>query len=267
MAKIVWDANGERWYENGVDHGVLWVQRANGSYKPGVCWNGLTSVDENPEGAEANDLWADNMKYGSMRSAETYGLTIHAYQSPPEFQECDGYRNPVPGLKLGQQKRTAFAFGWRSQIANDTQTESDDGYLLHVAYNLIAAPSSRTWETINDSPDAAEREWECDGLPVNLEGYKPIYKLEIDSRYVDPDKLKIIEGILYGTNETDSRLLLPDEFIQIIGGTSGVDVYLKVTPTGIENPAKANWYEMENETYTLTTDTEVDTAKTYYEKR
>lgn len=200
MSRLVWDATGSRFYENGVDHGVLYPQKDDGTYDNGVVWNGLTGVTESPDGAEANDLWADNIKYASMRSAETFGATIEAYTYPDEFAECDGSAEPYPGLRLGQQKRKPFGFSFRSNIGNDTASESDDGYKLHLIYNATASPSERAYETINDSPDAITFSWEITTTPVAVNGYKPISTIIIDSTKIDSGKLTAIENLLYGTD-------------------------------------------------------------------
>ena len=219
--RLVWDQVGERLFEAGVEHGVLYRINSQGVYTPGVAWNGLSSVSESPEGAEANDIYADNIKYVSIRSAETYGATIEAYTYPDEFAECDGTAEPVTGLRIGQQSRKAFGFCYRSNIGSDQYTDVTKGYKLHLIYNATAAPSEKTYETINDSPDAISFSWELDTTPVPVEGYKPTATLEIDSTKVDASKLKDLEDILYGTEDTIPRLPLPDEVIDIITNGAG----------------------------------------------
>ncbi len=216
MAQIIWDKTGERFYETGVDHGVLYVTNEAGAYAKGVPWNGLTAVTESPSGAEVTDLWADNIKYASLRSAETFGCTIEAYTYPDEFAECDGSAEPTAGLKIGQQKRKGFGFSYRTQISNDTDTESDDGYLIHIVYGATASPSEKAYATINDSPEAITFSWEVTTTPVNVTGYKPCSTLTVDSRKVDAAKLKALEDKLYGTESAEAALPLPDEVISII---------------------------------------------------
>lgn len=206
MAKLVWDKTGERRFETGTDHGVLFVQKADGTYENGVVWNGLTGVTESPEGAEANDLYADNIKYASLRSAETFGGTIEAFQSPDEFDQCDGMATPVAGLHIGMQKRKPFGFVFRTLIGNDTATDTDDGYLLHLIWNATASPSEKSYETVNDSPDAITLSWEFDTTPVSVKDYKPTSHIVIDSTKVDAAKLTLLENKLFGTADTESEL-------------------------------------------------------------
>ena len=210
---IEWDATGARLYETGVDHGVLYVQGANG-YGDGVAWNGLTSVTESPDGAEPTDLWADNIKYASMRSAETFGGTIEAYTYPEEFNECDGYLVIAEGVYAGQQGRKSFGFCYRTKLGNDVDG-SEHGYKLHLVYGATASPSEKGYETINDSPDAITFSWEFETTPVNMTGGKPTSVIVIDSTKADATKLATLEGILYGSSaagsSTAARLPLPDE--------------------------------------------------------
>lgn len=228
MAKIVWDKSGERFYETGVNHGVIYPMKADGTYDSGVAWNGLTSVSESPDGAEPNDLWADNIKYATLRSTETFGFTIEAYMYPEEFAVCDGTAAPVAGVYLGQQARKPFGFVYRTEVGNDTSAEEDDSYKLHIIYNATAAPSDKDYETINDSPDAITFSWECDTTPVNVTGYKPISTIVVDSsKFVDADatKLQLLENKLFGTDGegqvagTDPQLPDPDTVIGILNGT------------------------------------------------
>lgn len=200
--KIEWDKIGERFYEMGVDHGVLYPQASTGLYPKGVPWNGLTNVTESPEGAEATDLWADNIKYGSLRSAETFGGTIEAYTYPEEFNQCDGNVSVADGVYIGQQSRTPFGFVYRTQIGNDTASEGDDGYKLHLVYGATASPSEKTRDTVNDSPEATTFSWEFDTTPVNVTGHKPTATLEVDSRKCPTEKLAALEKILFGGDPT-----------------------------------------------------------------
>ena len=217
--RLVFDKAGERYYETGTDRGVLypWDDSTNG-YGTGVVWNGLISVNESPGGAEATDMYADNIKYASLRSAETFGATIEAYQSPAEFDVCDGSAEVVPGVFIGQQNRKAFGFAYRTMIGSDT-TSADENYKLHLIYGATAAPSEKAYGTINDSPDAITLSWEIETTPVEVPNYKPTASMVIDSRTVAADKLKKLEDILYGTDTesgTEPRLPLPSEVISIM---------------------------------------------------
>jgi len=230
--KLKWDQTGERLFETGTTNGVLYVQASDGSYPEGVVWNGLTAVTESPSGAEANDMWADNIKYGSLRSAETFGATIEAYTYPDEFGACNGEGVLVTGtggkaaVKIGQQKRNPFGFCYRTEIGNDTATEGDDGYKLHLIYNATASPSERAYTTVNDSPEAITFSWEISTTPVDVSGFKPTASLEIDSTKLADYQLKAIEDVLYGKDAsgndaaTTARLPLPDEVKTIINNAT-----------------------------------------------
>lgn len=198
--KIEWDKTGERYYEMGVNHGVLYPQDSTGLYPKGVPWNGLTNVTESPEGAEATDLWADNIKYGSLRSAETFGGTIEAYTYPEEFNQCDGNVSVAEGVYIGQQTRNPFGLVYRTEIGSDTSSE--EGYKLHLVYGATASPSEKTRDTINDSPEATTFSWEFDTTPVNVTGHKATATLEVDSRKCPSEKLTKLEGILFGGDPT-----------------------------------------------------------------
>ena len=220
MAALEWDKAGERFYENGVDHCALYPQDSTGTYPKGVAWNGVTGITESPDGAEANDIYADNMKYGSLRSTETLGLTIEAYTYPDEFAVLDGTASPVKGVYLGQQKRGSFGLAFRTQIGNDTMTEDDDGYKLHLIYGCTASPSERAYETINDSPDAISFSWEIDTTPVAVKGFKSVSNITISSLDCDSTKLAALEKILYGDADTEARLPKPDEVLTLLGYTA-----------------------------------------------
>ena len=212
MAKLEWDKTAERFFETGVDHGVLYVQKADGTYNKGVAWNGLTSVTEKPDGAEPNDLYADNIKYASLRSAETYGATIEAYMYPAEFAECDGSAALGAGVYIGQQTRKPFGFCYRTLIGNDTATDTDDGYMIHIVYNATASPSEKNHETVNDSPDAMTMSWDIDTTPVPVEGLansKPTSTVTIDSTKISAAKLTTILDKLYGTATAEPELPTP----------------------------------------------------------
>lgn len=227
MSKIKWDTIGERFYEVGVDHGVLYPQ-LNGTYPKGVAWSGLTNVTENYSGAEDNKQYADNIPYLNLKSAEEYGLTIECFYYPDEWAACNGESEMADGVILGQQRRNTFGFSYRSKLGNDTDGE-DYGFKLHLVYNCSSAPSERTHETINDSPDAGTFSFEVSTIPINVPGkgadgkpFKPVSCITIDSTRVDPDKLASLEAILYGTDAegedgvgTDARLPLPEELMTI----------------------------------------------------
>ena len=215
MAKLVWDAIGERLYETGVRKGVLYVMGEGGTYPKGVAWNGLTAVTESPSGAEATALYADDTKYLNLISAEEFGATIEAYMYPDEFAECDGSATLAAGVTIGQQPRKTFGMSYSTVLGNDVDNENH-GYKLHLIYGALASPSEKAYNTINDSPEAITLSWEIKTTPVNVTGHKPTASLTIDSTKVDKAKLAKIEEILYGTEELEARLPLPDEIIQIL---------------------------------------------------
>lgn len=208
MSKLVWDATGERLYETGTKKGVLYPQNSDGTYASGVAWNGLTAFTESADGGEANDMWADDIKYLSIRSKENFKGTIEAYTYPDEFAECDGSAFVIPGVKFGQQTRKAFGFSYVSTVGNDVDFE-DHGYLIHLIYNATAAPSEKSYSTINDSPEAVTFSWEIDTTPVtvgkinNVE-YKPMAHIIIDSTKFTTEAAKAaltaFENTLYGTD-------------------------------------------------------------------
>ena len=230
--RIQWDTIGDRYYENGVDHGVLYLSDGQGGYGNGVPWNGLTSVSESPSGADANKLWADNMNYLTLYGIEEFSASIEAYTYPDEFAECDGSVQLLPGLSIGQQTRKGFGLSYRTKVGNDT-VGNDFGYKLHLIYGCRASPSDRSYETINDSPDAITFSWEITTTPVNVTigtgnsavTYQPTASLIIDSRDFTGNntKLKALEDVLYGTSPatgttggTTARLPLPAEVYSLL---------------------------------------------------
>lgn len=213
--KLVWDKTGERFYETGIDRGVLYPT-VDGAYSTGVVWNGLTGVTESPSGAEASPIYADNIKYLNLVSAEEFGGTIEAYTYPDEFAECDGSAELAPGVYIGQQARKTFGFCYRTKLGNDVKGD-EYGYKLHILYGCLAAPSERSYATVNDSPEAATLSWELNTTPVNVDGYKPTACVTIDSTKVDATKLAELEAILYGSDEEEARLPLPDEIVTLLG--------------------------------------------------
>ena len=216
--KLVWDAVGDKRYERGVSKGVLFPTKSDGLYDVGVAWNGLTNVNESPDGGEATDMWADNIKYGTLRSVENHKGSIEAYTYPDQFAECDGNAEPVPGLRLGQQTRKPFGLSYRTEIGSDSNPEL--GYKIHLVYGATASPSEKTHETVNDSSDISPISWDYETVPVAVDGYKPVAHLEIDSTKVDPTKLAQLEAKLYGSETEDPKLPMPAEVISML--TTGV---------------------------------------------
>ncbi len=214
MSKIVWDKTGERTYEVGVDRGVLYPMGTDGKYTTGVPWNGLTAVNESPSGAEASPLYADNIKYLTLYSAEELGATVEAYTYPDEFGACDGSAEAAPGVLIGQQSRKSFGLSYRTKIGNDVEGQ-DHGYKIHLIYNAVASPSEKAYASINDSPEAITFSWELTTTPVAVTDHKPTASLTIDSTKVDEAKLKQLEDLLYGTEEKEASLPSPDEVIAI----------------------------------------------------
>ena len=216
MAKLIWDKTGERFYETGVKNGVLYTVNNEGAYTKGVAWNGLTAVTESPSGAEATALYADDIKYLNLMSAEEFGCTIEAYTYPEEFEACNGEAELAPGVKIGQQKRATFGFSYKTSVGNDVDG-SDYGYKIHVVYGCLASPSEKAYATINDSPEAITFSWEVTTTPVSVEGYKPTAHLEIDSTKIDAEKLALLEAKLYGSESEEATLPLPSEIAELIG--------------------------------------------------
>lgn len=224
MAKLEWDKTGAHYFENGVDHGVLYPQtdgEASGGvvYGDGVAWNGLTSVTQSPEGAEPSAVYADNIKYLSLLSVEEFNATIEAYTYPDEFAACDGSASLGEGVTIDQQARKTFCLSYRTKIGNDVN--SDLGYKIHIIYGCLAAPSERAYETVNDSPEAMTLSWELSTTPVVVTGFKPTSHLVIDSTKVKPAALKAIEDALYGGETGKAKVLMPDEVAALIKANPG----------------------------------------------
>lgn len=219
MTALIWDDTGKRMFETGVDHGVLYPWNASeNAYDTGVEWNGLTGVTASPDGAEPTDLWADNIKYATLRSAETFGMTIEAYTYPDEFGECDGSANPATGVYIGQQSRKPFGFCYRTKVGSDSDTEASK-YKLHVVYNCTASPSERSYETINDSPDAITFSWEVTTTPVNVTGYKPTSEITFNMWELTAAQKTALENKLYGSANSEPTLPTPDVLLSLAGAT------------------------------------------------
>lgn len=214
MAKLVWDQAGKRTYETGVDRGVLYPN-VSGAYPKGVAWSGLVSVTESPSGAEDNPLYADNMKYLNMKSAEEFGATIECYTYPDEWAACDGSADLADGVTIGQQARQNFGLCYRTRIGNDAVGD-DYGYKLHLIYGCSASPSERAYQTVNDSPEAISFSFEIATTPVPVTGFRPVSSLTIDSTKVEKAALAALEDVLYGTTTDEARLPLPDEIKTIL---------------------------------------------------
>lgn len=214
MAKLEWDKTGERFYETGVRQGVLYVAEG-GIYPKGVAWNGLTAVTESPSGAEATPLYADDIKYLNLISAEEFGATVEAYTYPEEFAQCNGEASLAAGITIGQQPRKTFGMSYRTVLGNDVDNENY-GYKIHLIYGAVAAPSEKAYATINDSPEAITFSWELTTTPVSVAGFKPTASLTIDSTKVDAEKLAALEAILYGSDDAEARLPLPDEIAELM---------------------------------------------------
>lgn len=215
MAKLVWDETGKRFYETGVKNGVLYPQDAAGAYPKGVAWNGLTAVTQSPSGAEATPLYADDMKYLNLYSAEEFGATVEAYTYPDEFAECDGSAELTKGVMIGQQPRKAFGLVYKTVIGNDVKNNKY-GYKLHLIYGAMASPSEKAYATINDSPEAITFSWEITTTPVSVAGFEPTAYIEIDSTKADPTKLAQLEEKLFGSETLEATLPLPNEIATLM---------------------------------------------------
>jgi len=223
MSVLLWDKVGERKYETGVDHVVLYKME-NGAYSAGVAWNGVSAISQSPSGAEANAVWADNIKYLNILSNEDFAASLEAYMYPDEWEECDGLRSPASGLTMGQQARKSFGLTWRTLIGND-EVGTDYGYKIHFLWNGLAAPAERANNTVNDSPEAMTMSWEISTTAPTMTStdasgkvYRPTAHMEIDSTKIDASILATIEELIYGTESTDPTLPTPDELISIVTG-------------------------------------------------
>ena len=214
MPRLIWDAIGEKFYEMGTKMGVLYPMSDTGTYEEGVAWNGLTAVTESPSGAEETKLYADDIKYASLRSAEEFTYTIEAFTYPPEWEPCDGSASVAPGVSISQQKRKSFGFSWVTTVGNDIS--DDAGQKIHVAWNSTAAPSEKSYASINDSPDAITFSWECTTSPVNVTGHRPTSHMEINCAKLKEKTIKAVQDKLWGSESKNATLPSPDELIQLI---------------------------------------------------
>lgn len=220
MARLKWDQSGERRYETGVDRGILYLRDETGAYDTGFAWNGLVNVTEKPSGAEPTPLYADNIKYLNLISAEEFAASVEAYTYPDEFAQCDGTAELAPGVFIGQQARTTFGLHYRTKIGTDLSP--DAGYKLHLIWGALAAPTEKAYATVNDSPEAITFSWELSTSPVEVEGFKPTASMTIDSTKVPSAALKELEDVLYGTGAIEPRLPTIDEVVALLnGGESG----------------------------------------------
>lgn len=223
MSKLQWDKVGERFFETGVDHGVLFPMGKNGVYDKGVAWSGLTAINENPSGGEANPFYADNIKYLNIMAAEDFGFGIEALTYPDEWEECDGSVEIAPGVIAGQQNRKVFGLAYRTLIGNDTAGQSL-GYKIHLVYGANASPSQRNHNTVNESPEPTTMSWDATTTPVNVPGAKPTAHLTISSTKTSAEKMAALEEILYGKDPTteggtdgvEPRLPMPAEIIELM---------------------------------------------------
>ena len=218
MSKMKWDQIGERLYEIGLDHGVLFPMGDDGKYAKGVPWNGLSAVNETPSGGEPTAVWADNMKYLNLMSAEDFGATVEAYSYPPEFAACDGDAEVAPGVTIGQQARKMFGMSYRPLIGNDTMKQAY-GYKIHLIYGGQVSPSEKNRQTLNDSPEPSAMSWELSTTPVDVPGFQPTAHMVIDSTKTSKEKMTVIEDIIYGKDgddATESRLPMPEEVIELM---------------------------------------------------
>lgn len=275
--KLTWDETGKKLYETGVEKGVLYPINSEGVYTPGVAWNGLTSITESPSGAEATALYADDIKYLNLYSAEEFGATIEAYTYPDEFAACDGSAELATGVVVGQQARKVFGLCYKTLEGNDVDGQ-DHGYKLHLIYGAMCSPSQKQYQTVNDSPSAITFSWEVKTTPVNVPGLKPTASITIDSTKFTSNeakaKLAALETILYGTNstpgsdavyeeDTAAAFDVTKEYYTEAGGVyTKFDIFEATSDVTFD--AGKTYYEKDGDTYTVTADTVMDAQKTYY---
>jgi hypothetical protein len=218
--KLVWDKDATREFESGVSQVALFPMTSAGTYDKGIAWSGVTGIDENPSGADATDLYADDIKYATLRSAEKFDFTISAFDYPDEWGECDGSAEAAPGVYLGQQGRKAFGLVYKTKIGDDTHPGMDKGFKIHVIYNSTASPSSRSYATINENPDAITFSWSATSTPTNVTGYKAVSTIVIDSTKVPEAKMTSLLEKLYGSDNTDAAMQTPDQIINLLKATT-----------------------------------------------
>lgn len=217
MAKLIWDAAGQHLYETGIDHVALYRPNVSGKYTGGVAWNGVSSISESPSGADANPVWADNIKYLNLRAAEEFGATIECYTYPPEFAECNGEAIVTTGVVIGQQSRKTFGLAYRTIVGNDLQG-NDYGYKYHLIYGATASPSEKQYSTVNDSPEAGTFSFELTTTPIAVPGYKNTALVTIDTALVnDTAKITALNNKLFGTEQTEPELPTPEEVFELLG--------------------------------------------------
>lgn len=216
---LTWDDAGKRFYETGVRNCVLYLRNSSGVYDNGVAWNGISSISESPSGAEPTPIYADDIKYLTLMSNEEFAATVEAYMYPDEFAECDGSAELTEssGVYIGQQTRKTFGLCYKTVLGNDVDG-NNKGYKLHIIYDCLAAPSEKSYTSINDSPEALTFSWEISTTPVSVTGYKPTATITIDSTKANSTKLKALEEILYGKDTVAPRLPLPDEIKTLMTG-------------------------------------------------
>lgn len=238
MSKIVWDAATTHYYQTGCKHGVLYKQDSSGAYPAGVAWNGLTAVTVSPEGADATEIYADDIKYLTLRSAENIKATIEALYSPPEFDECDGSFELAPGMKISQQARKAFGFVWETVKGNETEL-NDYGRILHILYGCTVAPSEKSYQTINDSPEVMNLSWEIDTVPAAVTGHKATAYVEIDLTELSTAQVEAIEAALFGA---DAASAVTATYKKATGTfqSTGVDYYTRSGTEGSYTYSKVN---------------------------
>lgn len=227
VGKLVWDQDGKRLYEGGVDMCALFVMGASG-YNAGVAWNGLTKIEEKPTGAEIKKKYANNGEYAQLQSKEEYEATLEAFTFPDEFYPCNGMKSLATGVYAHQQTRAKFGLVYRSLIGNDTEGY-DHGYKYHVVYGCLAKPASVSHETEDDDTDIDPMSWDISATApgTKIEGLKPAATYTIDSRLVDSAKLTAFENLVYGTDASDNvtgtepTMPTPDKLVEIFG-TSGI---------------------------------------------
>ena len=230
--RLKWDEVGKKFFETGTSKGVIYPQK-NGEYPKGAAWSGLSGFTLSPSGAEATPIYADDVKYLNLMSAEEVGATIECYMAPPEFDECNGFKEVAPGALIGQQTRVPFGLCVKTLLGNDTKS-NDHGYKLHLLYGCMASPSEKAYESVNNDPQAMTASYEISTTPVNVSGFKPTAYMVVDSTNTSADKLKALEDVLYGTENADARLPLPEEVATILttGKSSASDAESSTDPEG-----------------------------------